>query len=68
MVEGDVEEEICGSLLAVVLNLIGELWIGPFRRSGYYGKQTAHLSKPAYVVFLLAVVLSIIGVALLYAP
>ncbi|BFH69685.1 MAG: hypothetical protein E6230_17345 [Paenibacillus dendritiformis] len=56
------------SLLAVVLNLIGELWVGPFRRSGYYDKQTAHLSRPAYVVFLLAVGLSLIGVALLYAP
>lgn len=29
------------SLLAVVLNLIGELWIGPFRRNGYYDKHTA---------------------------
>ncbi|MFD3273064.1 hypothetical protein ACE3MS_23515 [Paenibacillus dendritiformis] len=56
------------SLLTVVLNLIGELWIGPFRRSGYYDKHTAHLSKPANAVFLLAAVLSLIGVALLYAP
>lgn len=56
------------SLLAVVLNLIGERWIGPFRRSGYYDKHTAHLSKPAYTVFLLAVLLSLIGVTLLYAP
>ncbi|WCF06562.1 hypothetical protein NDS46_19675 [Paenibacillus thiaminolyticus] len=56
------------SLLAVVLNLIGELWISPFRRNGYYDKHTAHLSKPAYAVFLLAVLLSLIGAALLYAP
>lgn len=56
------------SLLTVVLNLIGELWIGPFRKCGYYDKHTAHLSKPANAVFLLAVVLSLIGVALLYAP
>ncbi|WP_374016999.1 hypothetical protein ABU162_22690 [Paenibacillus thiaminolyticus] len=56
------------SLLAVVLNLIGELWIGPFRRNGYYDKYTAHLSRPANAVFLLAVLLSLIGVALLYAP
>lgn len=39
------------NFVLVVLNLIGELWVSPFRKNAFYDQYTRNMSKVGYIVF-----------------
>ncbi|MCY9513365.1 hypothetical protein M5W87_25585 [Paenibacillus apiarius] len=42
---------IVKNFVIVVLNLIGELWVSPFRKNAFYDPYNRNLSRAEYVVF-----------------
>nr|WP_245699847.1 hypothetical protein [Paenibacillus glacialis] len=48
----------------VVVNLIGELWIGVGRKPTFYDNHTANNTKTGYVIFVSLAALISIGVAI----
>ncbi|MBN3526855.1 hypothetical protein [Paenibacillus apiarius] len=39
------------NFVIVVLNLIGELWVSPFRKNAFYDPYPRNLSRAGYAVF-----------------
>lgn len=62
MIRGVNDMKLIKNFMIVIANLVGELWIGYFRKANFYDNYTITKTKLGYTFLISIIVLTLIGV------